>query len=284
MRYAIFVCGPAGAGKTTLCTSLITHLRASKRSGNLFNLDPAANQESFEYRPSIDIRELITLDDAMTHLHFGPNGALMYCFEYLMDHLDWLDEEVGDYDSDFLIIDCPGQIELYTHHAILPTLMQHFQQKGIRTCGVYLLESQFMEDRYKYFAGVLSAMSAMVNLAVPWINIMSKMDLITPSTTKGRNGMRSRKDITRYLEADTYLLSDDTPESRSNPKFHALNEALARLIEDHPLVSFLPLDLTDTDSLETILSHIDYTLQYGEDEEPKEPQDMDEGDFPDETG
>jgi hypothetical protein len=36
------------------------------------------------------------------------------------------------------------------------------------------------------------------------------------------------------------------------------------------LVSFLPLNLTDPDSLETVISHIDYTMQYGEDEEPKE--------------
>lgn len=41
-------------------------------------------------------------------------------------------------------------------------------------------------------------------------------------------------------------------------------------IEDHPLVSFLPLDLTNPDSIDTVLSHIDYTMQYGEDEEPKE--------------
>lgn len=41
-------------------------------------------------------------------------------------------------------------------------------------------------------------------------------------------------------------------------------------IEDHPLVSFLPLDLTSTESLETIVSHVDFIMQYGEDEEPKE--------------
>lgn len=50
-------------------------------------------------------------------------------------------------------------------------------------------------------------------------------------------------------------------------------------IEDHPLVSFLPLDLTQTDSIQTMLSHIDHAMQYGEDEEPKEPKDLDEGDF-----
>ena len=39
-------------------------------------------------------------------------------------------------------------------------------------------------------------------------------------------------------------------------------------------MSFLPLDLTNPDSIETVLSHIDYTMQYGEDEEPKEVRDF----------
>ena len=39
------------------------------------------------------------------------------------------------------------------------------------------------------------------------------------------------------------------------------------------MVSFLPLDLTNPDSIEIVLSHIDYTMQYGEDEEPKEVSD-----------
>ena len=77
-----------------------------------------------------------------------------------------------------------------------------------------------MEDKYKFFryvllcgilhltlhmnpaiySGVLSAMSAMVNLEIPWINIMSKMDLVTNNTDDpagGRNGIRTKKDIAR---------------------------------------------------------------------------------------
>ena len=49
-------------------------------------------------------------------------------------------------------------------------------------------------------SGVLSAMSAMVNLEIPWINIMSKMDLVTVNTDDpagGRNGIRTKKDIAR---------------------------------------------------------------------------------------
>jgi hypothetical protein len=35
-------------------------------------------------------------------------------------------------------------------------------------------------------------------------------------------------------------------------------------------VTFLQLDLTNPNSIENVLSHIDYAMQYGEDEEPKE--------------
>ncbi|KAF7977637.1 hypothetical protein HWV62_3048 [Athelia sp. TMB] len=285
MRYAVLVTGPAGAGKSTFSNSFMTHLRATKRTGHLVNLDPAANAAAFEYEPAIDIKDLISLEDVMGELNYGPNGGLVYCFEYLLQNMDWLDEELGGFDDDYLIFDCPGQIELYTHHPFLPTLVQHLSRMGIRTCATYLLESQFMEDRYKFFSGVLSAMSAMVNLEIPWINVMSKMDLVTENIDDpsggARNGIRGRKNIARYLDPDPLLLATARGQeaNSSNPRFHALNQAIVQLIEDHPLVSFLPLDLTNPDSLETVISHIDYTMQYGEDEEPKEPHDLDEGDF-----
>jgi GTPase SAR1 family protein len=81
MRYAVLVTGPAGAGKSTFCTGLMTHLQHSKRTAHLVNLDPAADPESFEYAPSIDIKDLVSLQDVMTELNYGPNGGLVYCFE-----------------------------------------------------------------------------------------------------------------------------------------------------------------------------------------------------------
>jgi len=287
MRYAVLVTGPAGAGKSTFTNSFLTHLTASRRTGHLVNLDPAASSTSFEYEPVIDIKDLVSLDDVMGELGYGPNGGLVYCFEYLLQNMDWLEEELGGFDDDYLIFDCPGQIELYTHHPFLPTLVQNLTRMGIRTSAVYLIESQFMEDKYKFFSGVLSAMSAMVNLEIPWINIMSKMDLVSsnPEDPSGgaRNGFRGRRNIARYLDPDPLLLASARGQevNTANPRFHALNQAIVQLIEDHPLVSFLPLDLTSSDSLETVISHIDYTMQYGEDEEPKEPHDLDEGDFQD---
>lgn len=81
MRYAVLVTGPAGAGKSTFSSSFLTHLRTSRRTGHFVNLDPAANAESFEYEPVIDIKDLVSLEDVMGELDYGPNGGLVYCFE-----------------------------------------------------------------------------------------------------------------------------------------------------------------------------------------------------------
>ena len=53
------------------------------------------------------------------------------------------------------------------------------QQWDIRVCGVFLVDSKFMVSTPMFFSGVLSALSAMVQLEIPHINVMSKMDLLS---------------------------------------------------------------------------------------------------------
>lgn len=55
---------------------------------------------------------------------------------------------------------------------------------GYMVCGVYLLDSQFVEDTPKFFAGVMSAMAAMIQLEIPHINVLTKMDLLGPDVEK----------------------------------------------------------------------------------------------------
>ena len=56
--------------------------------------------------------------------------------------------------------------------------------------------------------------------------------------------------------------------SQTPAHMRGLNEAICGLIQDYSMVSFLPMDITDEDSVELVLSHIDSTIQYGEDLEP----------------
>jgi GTPase SAR1 family protein len=247
------------------------------------NLDPAA--EEFAHEPDLDIKDLISLEDVMEELGLGPNGGLIYCFEFLLENLDFLTEALDPITEETLIIiDMPGQIELYTHIPILPALVKHLTRTGaldVQLCAAYLLEATFVVDKAKFFAGTLSAMSAMIMLEVPHVNILSKMDLV-----KGQVGKRELK---RFLDPDTTLLDDEeeglneADDGLGDPKdtrtvmrgnsFKRLNKAVAGLIDSFSMVSYLRLDVQSEDSVAAILSYIDDAIQYQEAQEPKEPND-----------
>ena len=250
----------------------MSYMESIGRTAHLVNLDPAADPT--EYSFSIDIRDLISLSDVQEELGLGPNGALIYCFEFLLDNLDWLDEQIGDFNNDYLIFDCPGQVELYSHVPVVPTLVQHLQQQlGFRLCCTYLLEAPFVVDRGKFFSGALSAMSTMIFLELPHINVLSKVDLIKDNV--------GRRELKKFFNPDPTLLEEGNDTDRGdyvtgNEKFRRLNKAIAQLVDDFGMVQFLPLDCSDKDSnksVELILSHIDDITQWNESQEPKEPKD-----------
>ncbi|KIY94452.1 hypothetical protein MNEG_13509 [Monoraphidium neglectum] len=176
-KYAQLVIGPAGCGKSTYCEHLWNHCQAIGRPIHCVNLDPAA--EAFGYPISIDIRDLVSLEDVMEEMGLGPNGALLAAMEYMEDHLDdWLGEELGGYgDEDYLVLDCPGQIELYSHVSAFRSLVDFLKADGWSVCAVYCLDCHFITEAPKYIAGAMQALAAMVKLELPHINLLTKMDL-----------------------------------------------------------------------------------------------------------
>ena len=125
MQYTNFgqmILGPAGSGKSTYCKILQEHAESLKPEIVVINLDQAA--ESFKYKCDIDIRELITVVDVMLKKKLGPNGALVYCMEYLLDHIDWLEEQIESFvENSYFLFDCPGQLELYSHYDIMTNII-----------------------------------------------------------------------------------------------------------------------------------------------------------------
>lgn len=264
-RYAQLVMGPAGSGKSTYCSTLIQHAEAINRSVQVVNLDPAA--EHFDYPVMADIRELIQVDDVMEDdtLRFGPNGGLVFCMEYFAQNFDWLEENLGHVEDDYVLFDCPGQIELYTHLPVMRQLVEQLQQWEFRVCGVFLVDSQFMVETFKFISGVMAALSAMVSLEIPQVNIMTKMDLLSP---------KAKKEIEKYLDPDMYSMMEDNSMTLRSEKFRKLTTAIVGLIDDYSMVRFLPFDRTDEEGINIVLQHIDFSIQYGEDLEVKEPKEI----------
>lgn len=270
-RFAQFVIGPAGSGKSTYCTAIQNHCAAIKRSVHVVNLDPAA--DVFKYKPSIDIRDLISLEDAMEEMDYGPNGGLVFCMEYLTQNFDWLEEQIGGFNEDYLIIDCPGQIELYVHLPVLKKVADQLTKWGYSVCVVCLLDSVFITSSSRFISGTLTCLSAMMQMALPHINVLTKCDLL-----EGKE-----KTLEKFFNPTMKQLLEDL-NSDTIGKFHGLNKAMSDLITSYSLTSFLPLDVTNRESLETILSHVDHAIQFGESQEPKDPDNIEEGHQKDNMG
>jgi len=55
---------------------------------------------------------------------------LCFCCRFLLENLDWLTDQLGDYADDYLIIDCPGQIELYSHMGVMSSILSTLTDLG----------------------------------------------------------------------------------------------------------------------------------------------------------
>ena len=296
-RYAQLVVGPAGSGKSTYISALLEHAEATKRQMFALNLDPAA--EVFNYQPSIDIRELVNLDDVMEdeELRLGPNGGLVYAMEYLMENLDWLTERLGTMEDDYILIDTPGQIELISHFDMMKKFVHYLTENmNFRVCVVFLLDSQFVSDMSKYFSSLMVSLITLINLELPVVNVLTKVDKIPPEARKFIDDLlepsanlleqnfrdathddneddNKNEDATMNNESsnDGQEQSTSTAKSiqskRTNTKFYQLSKVFAQLVDDYSLHKFLPLSVLEEDLLMDILFAADSCIQYGEDAE-----------------
>jgi GPN-loop GTPase len=198
-----------------------------------------------------------------------PNSrcrGLLYCMDYLEDNLEeWLGEELAAFgEDDYLLFDCPGQIELYSHLTVFRTFVSYLRREGWQIAAVYCLDSQFSAEPPKFIAGCLSALSAMVQLELPHINILTKMDL--------REDKEEVEEKAAFPDAIGLLHALN---ERTHPRMKSLNASVARLLDDFGMVAFTPLDPTDEESVEACLYQVDQALQFGEDQEVR-TRDFDE--------
>merc|ERR1719231_1383988 len=108
----------AGSGKTTLMHRLHSHLyEQDKYTAYMINLDPAVLDVPFG--ANIDIRDTVNYKEVMKQYNLGPNGGILTSLNLFATRFD----QVLDYaekraaDLKHILIDTPGQIEIFTWSA-----------------------------------------------------------------------------------------------------------------------------------------------------------------------
>jgi len=247
------------------------------------NLDPAA--DVFRYECVVDVRDLVNVDVVLETSEeakqiMGPNGALVYCIEYLVQNLEWLQERLNEatMDDDYLLFDCPGQIELYSHLPVMRQLTDSLRGWGFNVCSTFILDTNFCLDADKFLAAALTSLSAMITLETPAVNVLSKMDLLSKEDLEFVETLLEG-DITSMLSSAGIARTEAS--AKWNEKHRNLTEQISTVLDDYSLVKFLPMNMDDEDTISDLLLAVDSQIQFGEDLDVKDryPEEMDPEDF-----
>merc|ERR1711865_168001 len=106
----------------------------------------------------------------------------------------------------------------------------------------------------------------MVGLELPHINVLTKVDLIANTSAED--------DLERFLEPNLeYFLHQLASETKSAPEhpWARLNMTLIEMMQQWSMVVYVPLNPLDQDSVQLVMDHVDNAIQWGEDQEPKDP-------------
>lgn len=139
-------------------------------------MDPA--NEQVPYEAAVDICDLVSANNVAKDLSLGPNGSLLYAMELLEKNVHWLEKKLETHSKDYILFDFPGQIELYTHNDCIRNIVQKLISKGHRITAVNLVDSHYCADASKFIAVMLTSLTVMIQLELPAINVLSKVDLI----------------------------------------------------------------------------------------------------------
>ncbi|KPV62453.1 MAG: CobQ/CobB/MinD/ParA nucleotide binding domain protein [Candidatus Bathyarchaeota archaeon BA1] len=174
--FIVFIIGTAGSGKSLLTAAFADWLRIGKQNVITMNLDPGAL--TLPYTPDVDVRNYISVEDIMERYGLGPNGALVMAADLIAEETESLGKEIEDLKSDIVIVDTPGQMELFAFRASGPYIASELtkEPKAI----VYLFDSVFSADPLNYVSNLFLSAAVYNRFLVPQVHVLSKCDLLSP--------------------------------------------------------------------------------------------------------
>ena len=203
----IFVSGTAGSGKSLLTSRLHEYYTKNGAFASVFNLDPGV--ESVPYTCDIDVRDYVDIVSIMQKYDLGPNGAMIMASDLIASKIDDIQNEVNRVNPDYLIVDTPGQIELFAYRSSGPFLVENIAAE--EKTNIFLFDGALITSPVNFVSIALLATSIRLRLNVPTVNVLTKTDLIgdklkdilqwTTSLSTLENA------ISKEADGDTYTLT-----------------------------------------------------------------------------
>ena len=152
--------------------------------------------------------------------------------EHLVENIDWLIEELQEFSEDaFVIFDCPGQIELYSHLDVMHRLCNAITKHGFYLCAAYCADGTYLNEPTKYIATSLTSVSTMMQMGLPHVNVLTKCDKIP-----------NKDFLDKVSEANSCReIIEDQMDERNffSQKFFKLNQTIVDVVDNFSMVNFI---------------------------------------------
>ena len=203
----VFVTGTAGSGKSLLTSRIYEYYTSNGAFAAIFNLDPGV--ESLPYSCDIDVRDKIDIVSIMKQYDLGPNGALIMANDLIASKFDEFQNEINDVNPDYLIVDTPGQIELFAYRTSGPFLVQNLDSD--EKVNLFLFDGALITSPVNFVSIALLATSIKLRLNLPTINVLTKTDLIgkkLKDIIRWSSDLKSLEEaISKDADGETYTLT-----------------------------------------------------------------------------
>ena len=197
VMHAIFITGTAGSGKSLLASRLKEWYERIDAYATILNLDPGVL--TLPYEPDIDIRNYIDINEMMQRYDLGPNGVLIMANDMISYKLNEIQQSIDELNPDYLIIDTPGQVELFAYRASGQYIVNELVADD--KANIFLFDGMLVSIPINYVSIMLLASSIRLRLKIAQINLLSKVDMIDKSI------MRWMRDYT-LLETEIFKEKD----------------------------------------------------------------------------
>ena len=205
---AIFVTGTAGSGKSMLTSKILEYYQKNGVFASVLNLDPGV--ESLPYRPDVDVRDYVDIVQIMKQYDLGPNGSMIMANDLIATKIEDIQNEIHGVNPDYLIVDTPGQIELFAYRASGPFFIQNID--ACEKTNIFLYDGTMIVSPSNFISISLLATSIKLRLGLPTINVMTKTDLIPDKidqVLKWSSDPISLEEELKTLEGETYSFATD---------------------------------------------------------------------------
>ncbi|MGC8973606.1 MAG: ATP/GTP-binding protein [Thermoproteus sp.] len=171
----VFFIGTAGSGKSTLVSALYNWMDEQGYDVAVVNLDPAA--EYLPYVPDVDIRERINARKIMRQFRLGPNASIIASVDMAVAEADRIKEEMGAVGAPIVLVDTPGQMELFAFRESGSYLVKRLSDT--HNVVVYVGDATYMQSPEGFATTALLALSSRIRFKLPQIVAVNKIDLLT---------------------------------------------------------------------------------------------------------